>query len=143
MIPTIQWNGPYVRMIDQRKLPEKVEWFTCRGYKDVIRGIQRMVIRGAPAIGVAAAMGLALGARSIRVKSHTGFMTRFSEIANEMRLARPTAVNLKWAVERMTDLADNMAGRPADEIKTALRLESEKSGYIKKFTVTCHQKQMS
>lgn len=113
-------------MIDQRKLPEKVAWFNCRGYKDVIAGIQQMVIRGAPAIGVAAAMGLALGARSIRATSHTGFMVRFREIANEMLLARPTAVNLKWAVERMTDLADTMAGRSTDEIKTALKVESEK-----------------
>ncbi len=126
MIPTIEWNGNYVQMIDQRKLPGKIEWFVCRGYKDVIRGIQRMVIRGAPAIGVAAAMGLALGARSIRVKSYAGFMDRFREISNEMILARPTAVNLKWAVERMTDLAENMAGSPVDEIKSALRLESER-----------------
>ena len=57
MIPTIEWQGKYVRMIDQRKLPSKVEWYICRGYKDVIKAIERMVIRGAPAIGVAAAMG--------------------------------------------------------------------------------------
>ena len=60
MIPTIEWHDNYVRMIDQRKIPAKIEWYNCRGYKDVIRGIKRMVIRGAPAIGIAAAMGLAL-----------------------------------------------------------------------------------
>jgi methylthioribose-1-phosphate isomerase len=71
-------------------------------------------------------MGLALGARSIRAKSYAGFMDRFNQISEEMLLARPTAVNLKWAVERMGDLAEGMAGRPVDEIKTALRLESER-----------------
>jgi len=126
MIPTIEWNGQNVRMIDQRKIPGKIEWFICRGHRDVIRGIQQMVIRGAPAIGVAAAMGVALGARSIRAKSYTGFVKRFREISEEMRLARPTAVNLKWAVDRMTALVESMAGRPVDEIKTALRHESEK-----------------
>lgn len=126
MIPTIEWNGQYVRMIDQRKMPAKVEWFVCRGYRDVIRGIQQMVIRGAPAIGVAAAMGVALGALSIRAKSYAGFMKRFREISDEMRLARPTAVNLNWAVDRMTALVENMTGSPVDEIKTALRRESEK-----------------
>lgn len=126
MIPTIEWNGQYVRMIDQRKIPGKVEWFICRGYKDVIRGIQQMVIRGAPAIGVAAAMGLALGARSIRVKSFAGFVIRFREIANEMFLARPTAANLKWAVDRMMDLVEGMKDKPIDEIKSAIRFESER-----------------
>jgi len=126
MIPTIEWNGQYVRMIDQRKIPGKVKWFICRGYKDVIEGIQRMVIRGAPAIGIAAAMGLALGARSIKIKSYSVFMERFREISDEMLLARPTAVNLRWAIERMTGLVENMAGHPIDEIKTALKKESEK-----------------
>jgi len=113
-------------MIDQRKIPGRIEWFTCRGYKDVINGIQRMVIRGAPAIGVAAAMGLALGARSIRAKSYAAFMNRFNDIADEMLLARPTAVNLRWAVERMIRLSANLAGRPVEEIKSVLRQESER-----------------
>jgi len=113
-------------MIDQRKLPGQVEWFVCRGYKDIIRGIQQMVIRGAPAIGVAAAMGLALGARSIKTKSYPGFLNKFRAIADEMLFARPTAVNLKWAVKRMCTLAEGMAGSPVHEIKQALRLESEK-----------------
>ena len=81
MIPTIEWHGNHVRMIDQRKIPGRTEWFTCRGYRDVIRGIQTMVIRGAPAIGVAAAMGLALGAQSIRSKTHTTFIEKFKENA--------------------------------------------------------------
>jgi methylthioribose-1-phosphate isomerase len=126
MIPTIEWHGQHVRMIDQRKIPGKVDWFTCRTYKDVIKGIKQMVIRGAPAIGIAAAMGLALGARSIRLKSYSGFMDKFRKIADEMLLARPTAVNLRWAIERMTTLAENMPDRKVDDIKAALKQESEK-----------------
>ena len=125
MIPTIEWNGMQIRMIDQRKLPSKIEWFTCRGHKDVIRAIQWMVIRGAPAIGVAAAMGLALGAQSIRAKTYVSFMRTFREMAQEMLLARPTAVNLRWAVERMTALMKKLPDRPLDEIKSALKKESE------------------
>ena len=126
MIPTIEWNGPHVRMIDQRKIPARIEWYVCRGYKDVIRGIQTMVIRGAPAIGVAAAMGLALGARSIRVKSYAAFLRKFQEMAGEMLLARPTAVNLRWAVERVSGLVEEMEGAPVEKIKSAIRDESQK-----------------
>lgn len=126
MISTIEWYGRYVRMIDQRKIPSRLAWFTCRGHKDVIKGIRRMVIRGAPAIGVAAAMGLAMGAGSIRTKSYAAFRNKFKKIADEMALARPTAANLGWAVERMKNLVENMAGHSVAEIKTALRKESEK-----------------
>jgi methylthioribose-1-phosphate isomerase len=113
-------------MVDQRKIPGRIEWFTCRGYRDVIKSIQKMVIRGAPAIGVAAAMGLALGARAIRSKTPAGFLEKFEKIAHEMLLARPTAVNLRWAVERMTGVVRNMGDRPVVEIQSALRQESEK-----------------
>ena len=126
MIPTIEWHGKHVRMIDQRTIPSKVDWFICRSYKDVIKGIKLMVIRGAPAIGVAAAMGLALGARSIRLKSYSGFLDKFRKIAAEMLLARPTAVNLRWAVERMTALVESMPDRKVADIQSALRQESEK-----------------
>jgi methylthioribose-1-phosphate isomerase len=126
MLPTIKWDGNQILMIDQRKIPGRIEWYTCKGYKDVIEAIQKMVIRGAPAIGVAAAMGLALGADSIRVKAYGAFRDRFKQMANNMVKARPTAVNLKWAVERMSRLVENMATRSVGEIKEALRRESEK-----------------
>jgi methylthioribose-1-phosphate isomerase len=126
MIPTIEWRGNRVRMLDQRKLPGRVEWYVCRGYGDVIRGIRTMVIRGAPAIGVAAAMGLALGAHSIRTRSYRVFEARFREMARRMEKARPTAVNLKWAVERMSGMVREMADRPVGEIRKALRLESQR-----------------
>lgn len=125
MIPTIQWHGKFVRMIDQRKLPARVEWYDCKGYRDVIQAIRKMVIRGAPAIGVAAAMGLALGARSIRAGSYGAFHQGFKEMAVKMLGARPTAINLKWAVDRMSGLVEKMASESVAEIKTALMKESE------------------
>ena len=126
MIPTIEWDGMHIRMVDQRKIPSKIDWYICRGYKDVIKAIEKMVIRGAPAIGVACAMGLALGACSIRSKSKTTFLNRFKEITDEMLLARPTAVNLRWAIERMESLVKKMVEQPINKIKSALKQESEK-----------------
>jgi methylthioribose-1-phosphate isomerase len=124
MIPTIEWRGKHVRMIDQRKLPDKIAWYTCRTQKDVVTAIKSMVIRGAPAIGVAAAMGLALGAASIKTKE--GFRKRFDEMSRLMLKARPTAVNLRWAVQRMGQVADNLAGMPLEAIQGALRDESQR-----------------
>ena len=126
MVPTIEWRGKYVRMIDQRKIPNKVEWYSCKGYQDVIKGIETMVIRGAPAIGVAAAMGLAMGAASIRVKSFDAFRDRFKDMADDMSKARPTAVNLRWAVERMSRLVEKGTAESVEAIKEDLRRESEK-----------------
>jgi len=126
MIPTIEWQDRHIRMIDQRKIPAKLDWYLCRGYQDVIQAIRKMVIRGAPAIGVAAAMGLAMGGFSIQAASYAEFLKKFKSIAEQMLLARPTAVNLRWAVERMLGLVDKMADLPVEEIKSALRKESEK-----------------
>lgn len=125
MIPTIEWHNDQVRMVDQRKLPLKVEWVICRGYRDVIRAIRNMVIRGAPAIGVAAAMGMALGARSIRIRDPQRFLRRLRDIGREMKEARPTAVNLKWAVEKMMALAEENAARPVERIQRILKDASQ------------------
>lgn len=126
MLPTIEWKGKVVRMIDQRKLPGRVEWVVCRNDKDVIRAVQSMVIRGAPAIGVAAAMGLALGAETIKAQTYDAFERPFRAMADRMAKARPTAVNLRWAVERMILLVEQMAGRDPEEIRVTLRDESER-----------------
>lgn len=124
MIPTIKWKDNKVCMIDQRKLPRKVEWYICRGYKDVIKGIREMVIRGAPAIGVAAGMGLVLGSNVIRSGSYDIFAKQFKKMADEMLCARPTAVNLRWAVERMLMVLRENSSKSVIEIREALRKES-------------------
>jgi methylthioribose-1-phosphate isomerase len=126
MLPTIEWKGKHIRMIDQRKLPAKVEWVSCKNDRAVVEAIRDMVIRGAPAIGVAAAMGLSLGAETIKAETYDAFEPRFREMAARMAKARPTAVNLRWAVERMILLVERLAGRDPEEIRIALRDESEK-----------------
>ena len=126
MIETIKWKEKRVWMIDQRRLPHKVDWYVCRSYRDVIRAIKSMVIRGAPAIGIAGAMGLVLGAFSIRTNSYEVFIKRLLQIKQEILLARPTAVNLSWALDRMTKLALSLKGRSVSEIKDALFVESQK-----------------
>lgn len=126
MIPTIEWRGEHVRMIDQRKIPGKIEYYVCKEYRDVIRAIKSMVIRGAPAIGIAAAMGLALGAGAIQTSSYEEFQRRFMGMAERMLKARPTAVNLRWAVERMSLLVEEMAGASVETAKKTLREESER-----------------
>jgi len=113
-------------MIDQRKIPGKIEWYICRGYQDVISAIQKMVIRGAPAIGVAAAMGLAKGAGSIQTKSIDQFKNRFKEISDKMLMARPTAVNLRWSIERIGRILEDSEGRSVAEIKNRIKKEADK-----------------
>ena len=137
MIPTIKWHDSQVWMIDQRKLPNKVQWYVCRTAGDVIAAIRKMVIRGAPAIGIAAGMGLALGANRIRARSYEAFRRQFLILGEKMAAARPTAVNLQWAVERMKNLVESMAECSVDEIKEALRTESEK---ILEEDIECNKK---
>ncbi len=125
MIPTIKWEDNYIYLIDQRKLPNRKEWFVCRTVQDVIAAIREMAIRGAPAIGVAAGMGLALGAQSIDTENYGIFRKRFLEMAEQMKSARPTAVNLKWAVERMIKIVEGMHDDQVEEIKETIRKESQ------------------
>lgn len=124
MLPTIKWEDSKVVMIDQRRLPARVAWYRCRNYRDVISAIRKMVIRGAPAIGIAAAMGLSLGASSIKASGFFEFKQRFDALCLEMLQARPTAVNLRWAVERMRALVERSKNIPVREIKKLLRDES-------------------
>jgi len=125
VIPTITWERDHIRLVDQRRLPLETQWVVCRGLEEVIAAIKNMAIRGAPAIGVAAAMGLALGAQSIEAQEYETFREKFFQMARDMELARPTAVNIRWAVERMKEIVDEMRGRGVDEIKEALKRASQ------------------
>ncbi len=98
MVETIQWTDAGVVMIDQTRLPREETYVTCRTAEEVAEAIRSMVIRGAPAIGVAAAMGIALG---VRTASAEGLDGRFQEICALLAGTRPTAVNLFWAIDRM------------------------------------------
>jgi methylthioribose-1-phosphate isomerase len=101
MLPTIAREDDAVVMIDQRKLPGQEIYVRCRTASDVARAIRTMVIRGAPAIGVAAAMGIALGMRKSRATGTQKFAAEFHKTCEQMASTRPTAVNLFWAIERM------------------------------------------
>src|SRR5476649_2723979 len=101
MLPTIEWKDDVVVMIDQRKLPATEVYVSCRTAQDVASAIKTMVIRGAPGIGVAAAMGIALGMRRSKATGTKQFATEFQRICELMAATRPTAVNLFWAIERM------------------------------------------
>src|SRR5579871_2006136 len=98
MVETIQWTESGVVMIDQRRLPREEVFVTCRSYQEVAEAIRNMTIRGAPAIGVAAAMGIALGARQ---------GADFETVCATLAGTRPTAVNLFWAIERMREVYAN------------------------------------
>lgn len=99
MLPTIAWKGNAIVMIDQRKLPSREVYIECRDHHQVARAIERMVIRGAPVIGVAAAFGLALGMGKLRGAKNLD--RAFERIYRRLEQTRPTARNLFWALERM------------------------------------------
>jgi len=101
MIKTIEWTDEGVRMIDQRKLPTIEEYPVFRTYEEVAEAIRVMVVRGAPAIGVAAAMGVALGIRRSKAETSEQLRADFETITSTLAATRPTAVNLFWAIERM------------------------------------------
>jgi len=101
MFKTIEWTDQGVRMIDQTRLPREEVYLTCRDYNEVAEAIRGMVIRGAPAIGVAAAMGVALGIKRSGARSIPDLRSDFDRIAETLSRTRPTAVNLFWAIERM------------------------------------------
>jgi methylthioribose-1-phosphate isomerase len=122
MLPTIEWRDDRVIMIDQRKLPGEEVYVECRDFEDVAEAIEKMVIRGAPAIGVAAAFGVALGFS--RVERSKESRAEFNRILTRLRRTRPTARNLFWALERMKAAYEGNQGRPLDELKKRLTAEA-------------------
>jgi methylthioribose-1-phosphate isomerase len=128
MLPTIAWEEDAVVMVDQRKLPVREVYVRCRTAREVARAIQKMVIRGAPAIGVAAAMGVALELRRSKASGTTRLATDFYRACDLLAATRPTAVNLFWAIERMKRVfSEGMrAGRSTDEVKTSIEKEAHR-----------------
>jgi methylthioribose-1-phosphate isomerase len=125
MLPTIEWQSDAVVMIDQRKLPGQEIYVHCKTPAEVARAIKTMVIRGAPAIGVAAAMGLALAMKRSKAAGTRQAAVEFNKVCDVMAATRPTAVNLFWAIDRMKHAfaAGVQAGESVTEL--AARLERE------------------
>jgi methylthioribose-1-phosphate isomerase len=126
VVKTIVWKDNKVVMLDQSKLPNEVSYIVCKDYHRVAEAIKRLEIRGAPAIGIAAAMGIALGAQEIKAQNFEEFTEGLQPILDIMISTRPTAVNIHWAVERIKRyMADNKK-EPIDSLKQLLIDEAQR-----------------
>jgi methylthioribose-1-phosphate isomerase len=127
MIPycSICWDDNKVRLLDQRRLPREEVFIETTDYRDIIEAIRTLAIRGAPAIGVAAAMGAALGALTLKTEDPKEFQIQFTYICREIAAARPTAVNLFWALDRMQAVAQEHAAAPLADLKARLVGEAQ------------------
>ncbi|HEX5036217.1 MAG TPA: S-methyl-5-thioribose-1-phosphate isomerase [bacterium] len=124
---TIEWKDDKVLMIDQRKLPVEEVYVECSDYKQVADAIKTMVIRGAPAIGVAAAMGVALGSLGIdpqSCKTYEAFAQKMEHVFETLMETRPTAVNLRWGLERMRKVMESSKGAAVPALQERLRAEA-------------------
>jgi len=121
---TIEWRDDSVIMIDQTRLPLEEVYQRYTDFNAVAGAIKNMVVRGAPAIGVAAAMGIALGAREIIADTQESFFRQLENVCNVMSRTRPTAVNLFWAIERMKQKALTLQGQPLEVIRAGLKEEA-------------------
>ena len=125
MIKTLEWTEEGVSFIDQTKLPTEEVYLLARTHQEVADAIRNMVVRGAPAIGVAAAMGIALGARDSKANDLATFRKDLDLICETQRVTRPTAVNLFWAIQRMREKFESLAHLPLQQIKDALVKEAQ------------------
>src|SRR5512136_2312990 len=121
---TLEWGATKEVMIDQTRLPAEEVYNEYSDFKGVAEAIRGMVIRGAPAIGVAAAMGIALGARDIIADTFESFFQQLINVCDTMAKTRPTAVNLFWAIERMKKVAEANSGKSLDAIRDILKAEA-------------------
>ena len=126
MIKTLEWTETGVRFIDQTKLPTEEVYVTCKDYKEVANAIRTMIVRGAPAIGVAAAMGVAIGVQRSKATTLTELERQLDVVSNAIAETRPTAVNLFWAIRRMREKFDELRSLPVERIKTELVAEAQR-----------------
>jgi methylthioribose-1-phosphate isomerase len=125
VIQTLEWTNTGVVFIDQTKLPTEEVYVTCTTHQQVADVIRNMVVRGAPAIGVAAAMGIALGVKNSKAENGADLKKDFDQICETIRQTRPTAVNLFWAIRRMTEKFESLRTRPIAQIQQALIEEAQ------------------
>src|SRR3989338_9200323 len=126
---TIEWKNDKVVMLDQRLLPAEEVYNTYEDYMGVARAIETMGIRGAPAIGVAAAFGVALGSLGLASKNFNDFYKRIENIINRLGQTRPTAVNLFWALDRMKKVTLENKDLPIAKLQKRLKDEALKIYY--------------
>src|SRR5712675_3125650 len=126
MIQTLEWTEQGVRFIDQTKLPTEETYLTCKTHEEVADAIRNMVVRGAPAIGVAAALGIALGMKTSKAETVGELKRELDQISDNMGKTRPTAVNLFWAIRRMQEKFERLRVRPVAQIKNELIEEAKR-----------------
>src|SRR5215813_7537897 len=126
MIQTLEWTDQGVVFIDQTKLPTEEVYVTCTTHEQVADVIRNMVVRGAPAIGVAAGMGIALGVKNSKAETAGELKQELDEICDAIGKTRPTAVNLFWAIRRMQHKFESLRVRPVAQIKQALIDEAKR-----------------
>src|SRR3974390_2865143 len=126
MIQTLEWTESGVRFLDQTKLPTEEVYVTCRTHQQVADVIRNMVVRGAPAIGGAASLGIALGVKNSKAENGADLKKDFDQICETIRNTRPTAVNLFWAIRRMQQKFETLRVRPMAQIKQALIEEAQR-----------------
>jgi methylthioribose-1-phosphate isomerase len=125
MLPAIAWRGRSIVMIDQRKLPVQEVYVRCHTYIQVAQAIEKMVIRGAPAIGIAAAYGVVLGAMALTAETGRSIDRDFEKVYQRLERTRPTARNLFWALERMRAAYERSRSQGLRAIRTALLEEAK------------------
>ena len=125
MVPTVEWKDGVIRLLDQSRLPEVVEFVDCRDHREVADAIRQLKVRGAPAIGVTAALGVALAAQSVARTEYAAFAQVVLAVCDELAATRPTAVNLFWAIERMMRKLHSLRDQPIPSIKQALIAEAQ------------------
>jgi methylthioribose-1-phosphate isomerase len=126
MIQTLAWTDQGVRFIDQTKLPMEETYVTCQTHEQVAEVIRTMVVRGAPAIGVAAAMGIALAVKNSKAETVGDLKRDFDQACDVMGQTRPTAVNLFWAIRRMQEKLERIRIRPVAQIRQTLIEEAQR-----------------
>ena len=124
MIKTLEWTDAGVRFIDQTKLPTEETYVTCKTYEEVADAIRTMIVRGAPALGVTAAMGVALGVRDAQAQDLAALRRELDQVCDVIAATRPTAVNLFWGIRRMRNKFDEVSSKPIAEIKKTLVSEA-------------------
>ncbi len=126
MVKTIYWENGKSMVLDQVRLPHEVEYIACEDHACICRCIKDMHIRGAPAIGIATAMGIALGARNLQASNGAELVQRLEQVYSDLLATRPTAVNIRWAVERIRGFLAGKEGMSPDDIRQALTDEAQR-----------------
>ena len=121
---TLEWKKGRLYLLDQTKLPLKETYVKCSSYQEVAKAIKGMIVRGAPAIGVAAAFGMVLGARQSKARGPAAFLRDISRAGQTLLATRPTAVNLLWAVNRMKRVAEETIGEGIPGVEKMLQKEA-------------------